>query len=233
MKARRRHALKENVLAHELGEIKSFFSRYGNWVLAGVVAVVIVVLVVLYYQKLSKKRLADEAAEYERLARYANIEEDVRLNGLIELAETAKDPVVGAGSAVYVGDICSHKRLDALRRANHPAARDWRQKAERFYRLVIERYPERKLFQAKAHLGLGVLAEDGGELESARAAYEQARRSVNDAYPVAREAQRRLANLQAWSEPVRFATTTQASQPATGPSATQPASRPAKAPAGE
>ena len=233
MKAKRRHELKENVLAHEFGQIKSFFNRYGNWVLAAVTAVVIVLLVVWYYSRLSKRRLADELSEYERLTRFANVEDDARLSGLTQLAETAKDRVVAAGSAVYAGDLCLQRYLDALRQGDAAAGREWREKAERFYHLAIDRYPDRKMFQAKAHLGLGVLAENVGDLVSARAEYEQASRSVSAVYPVAMEAQRRLAHLEAWSKPVRFATTTQASQPTTAPVATQPASSPATAPAGK
>ena len=32
MKSKRRHELQENVLAHELVEVKQFFSKYGNWI---------------------------------------------------------------------------------------------------------------------------------------------------------------------------------------------------------
>ncbi len=230
MKARRRHALKENVLAHELGQIRAFFSRYGNWVLAGVTAVAIVLLVVWYYVNLSRGRAAEELAEYQRLSRSVGIEEQARLNGLVNLAETAKDQVVAAASAVFAGDLCAQKHLDAVVAQDRAEAPQWRDKAEKYYHLAIEKYPERKMFRAKAHLGLGILAEDAGNVEAARAEYEQASRLVNESYPVAMEAQRRLANLQTWERPARFATTTQASQPATSPAATRAAPGPATAP---
>lgn len=230
MKAKRRHELKENVLAHELGEIKAFFGKYGNWVLAGVTAVAVVLLVVWYYHRASTRREAEEQGQYTRLTRHADVEDEERLKGLVEMVETAKDPVVAAGSAVYLGEFCYNKYVDALRRGNRHEAQDWRKKAEQYFRLTIEKYPDRKVYLTKAHLGLGDLALNAGDLASAEAQYEKAGRSVHAAHPLAMNAQRKLRDLKTLSEPVRFATTTQATQPA-APAASGPATRPTTAPA--
>ena len=43
MKSERRHELKENVLASELGRLRDLLNRYGNWIMGAVLAVVVIV----------------------------------------------------------------------------------------------------------------------------------------------------------------------------------------------
>ena len=104
MKTKRRHELKESALTHELGAMKSFLARYGNWVLVGATAALIVVLIVWYYHQRGKEQQAEERARYIRLQR---AEPSEKLAGLIELAESAKSADIAARSAVNVGDLCA------------------------------------------------------------------------------------------------------------------------------
>ena len=60
MKSKRRHELQENVLAHELVEVKQFFSKYGSWIFGGSLAVLIVVLIVWFAHSRGRQRAADE-----------------------------------------------------------------------------------------------------------------------------------------------------------------------------
>jgi len=233
MKSNRRHELRENVLAHELVNIKEFFSRYGNWILTSVTVVALVLVVWMYYRGRVERRFSSEKTDLVKYTRQPGLTEDERLDGLIGLAETAKDTLVGSRAAVRAGDFCSQKYLDAIRRSDSLQTQQWREKAERYYRLAIDKYPNRKPLAAKAYLGLGILAESAGDAAAAEANYDQVGRLVHAGFPAAIEARRRSRLLQGWLEPVRFATTTQSTQPASSPStAPRPASTlPASAPA--
>lgn len=230
MKTRRRHELKENVLAHELGKIKDFFNRYGNWITGAVVAALIVFLIVWHYRARSARELAEQRNNYETFRReiYEPEKRDSAEAGLIELAENARDPFISALACVDVADFCSSRYADALRRSDAAQTQQYRRKAEKYYRLVIQKHPDRNPFVARAHFGLGMLAENQADWTTARSEYEQVRRLVNSAYPVAIEAQLRLNRLDGWSKPVRFATTEPATAPATtAPATTEPATAPA------
>ena len=220
-------------MAHELGVVKRFLNRYGNWVLVGVTAALIVGLIVWYYHNRGKEQQAEERARYMRLRR---AEPSEQLAGLIELAESAKSADIAARSAVDVGDLCAVRAHTPSADPAGAEARNWRDKAEKYYRLAIEKYPDIKLVVARAHFGLAVLAENEGDEKTAEAEYKQVLRVVHMAYPVAREARGNLESLKERLKPVRFATTTQASQPAattqaSQPAATAPATRPAPEPA--
>lgn len=222
MKARRRHELKENVLAHELGQLKEFLGKYGNWVFGGLAAAVIVLLVARHYVGRGQARYDEDKQRLEQLQQDAKLLPGQRLDKLTGLLETIENPVLAAEAAVWAGDLCVDEQLKALHEANRSEAAGYASKAEGYYTQVISKYPDTKLFVAKAHLGLGILAENAGAPAKAKEHYEEILRLVNSGYPVAQEAKRRLGMHQAWSRPVRFSTApaepTTATAPATGPS---------------
>jgi len=225
MKARRRHELKENVLAHELGQIKTFFNKYGNWILAGATAVAVVLLVIWYSDTRSARALAEEKARFDRLMRDSSMSEKDRLAGLDDLARGAKNPVVAASAGVFLGDMYSDRHLTAVNASDTLAANRARANAEKYYRFVISEYAERALLVARAHFGLAVMAENAKQTDQARKHYEAVKRLVKPSLPVALDAALRLAQLKRWSATVPFATTTRAT------TASAPASGPASAPA--
>lgn len=230
MKAQRRHELQENVLAHELGEIKTFFNRYGNWILGLAVATMVVLLIVWHYRSRSATELVEQSARFETLKRdvYVQDKQASALEGLVDLAEDARDPLLSASAYMLSADFCAEQYVTGLRRSDSQQADQYRKKAEEYYRLVIEKHHDRNVFVARAHLGLGMLAESAADWATARSEYEQVRRLLNDGFPVSAEAQRRLNNLEVWSKPFRFATTAPTTEPATTGPATKPALTDAK-----
>ena len=225
MKAKRRHELKENVLARELVQLKEFFSRYGTWLLVGAAAVGLVLLVVGRVRASRRQALYAERARYAELTRSPSIKEEERLKGLAELAETARDPLTAADAAIAAADLWSQRYIDALVRSASPEADKARRKAEELYNLVITRYAQQSRHVAKAHFGLGALAESAGDKQAAERHYRKASQMLNRGYPVVLEAQRRLAALADFRE-VRFATTLP-TQPttSTAPAASGPAGK--------
>jgi len=220
MKSKRRHELKENVLAHELQQAKSFLSRYGGWV-AG--AALVVAIGWLIYGQLRGRQERARAAERDRfdvLNRSARMEKAERLKGFLDLAGSAEDPVTAAASAVRAANIHSQDFLTALQQDNSEQAEEARRNAEKYYRMAIAAHPELKQICANARLGLGILHENNGDMEGARTEYEAAEKLAG---PGASEATRRLAKLDAW-----FATRPlPRSRPATRPA---PLTRPASGP---
>ncbi|MDY7010852.1 MAG: tetratricopeptide repeat protein [Planctomycetota bacterium] len=227
MKAQRRHELHENVLAQELGNIRSFYKRYGNWITALLVAVLVVVLVVWHYRSRSAAELAEQSALYETLKRDIGVpdKQASALEGLIDLAENARDPLLSASASMFAADFCSEQYVTGMRRSDGKPVDQYRAKAEKYYRLVIENNPDRKVFVARAHLGLGMLAESAANWTTARSEYNLVQRLLDESFPVSAEAQRRLNILDAWSKPFRFATIA----PTTEPAATAPTSKPSEA----
>jgi len=253
MKSQRRHELKENVLAHELGQIRRFFSKYGHWITGALTALAVVVAILLFYRGRSARKFAEEKNRFQTLtsevsvsldelrtwplkspkelrswAEQVNTKLDEQLDGLADLAENASDPFLAASAALWVADTCSKRLLYAPPGPTRDS-QSLRRRAERYYRLVVTRYPAQKVLVARAHMGLGVLAENAGDMDLARTEYDQAAKQVSSAHTLAIQARWRIQNLPRWFEPVKFATTLPATQPATSP-ATQPATQPATSP---
>ncbi len=229
MKAQRRHELQENVLAHELGQMKTFFNRYGNWITGVVVAALIVLLIVWHYRSRSAAELLEQAAMFETLKQsiYEPDKQASSLEAMVDLAQSARDPLIAASASVFVADFYARQYMTDLRNPEGKQAGEYREKAKTYYNLVIEKHSGWKIFVAKAHLGLGILAENAADWTTAKSEYELVKRSLDDTFPAWIEAQRRLNNLKIWKEPFRFATTLPTTVPATKPADTQPASKPA------
>ncbi|OPX24088.1 MAG: hypothetical protein B1H04_02835 [Planctomycetales bacterium 4484_123] len=232
MKARRRHELKENVLARELVQLREFFSRYGTWMLTGVIAAGLVVLIVTRVRSSRRQALYAERVRYAELTRDASMKDDQRLKGLAELAETARDPLTAANAAIAAADLWSRKYVGALIRSSSSEADEARRKAEELYNLVLTRYPQQSRHVAKAHFGLGALAESAGDKQAAEDHYSQAARMLNRGHPTVLEAERRLAALADLRE-VKFATTLPTRPAATSAPATRPAASGPSEPAGK
>jgi tetratricopeptide (TPR) repeat protein len=98
--------------------------------------------------------------------------------------------------------------------------------ASSYYEKAMAQHPDRPLAQAESRLGLASLAEDMGDLDAAKEHYEAVLALKGlDGYPVVKQAEDGLGNLDWLAEPVRMASTAPAEPE------TQPASQPATAPA--
>lgn len=223
MKSKRRHELQENVLAHELGEVKQFLSKYGNWIAGGLAAVLIVVLIVWYTHSRAEKQQTEEETRFSRAIGqvYDPANEASALASLGELAENAKDRLLAARVAGFLGEFYSSKHQASVREGSLEAA-DLMTKANRYYQMVVNERNAPKLLLAAAHVGLGTLAYDAGDVATAKAEYEKAVKAHPQS-PGGIEARRLLAGMEGRSGPVHFVTTL----PTTAP-ATVPGSRPAE-----
>lgn len=229
MKAKRRRELKENILAHELAQLRQFLSKYGSWIALAIVAVAVVLVVVWRLRAQEKVTFAREKQELELLRTHPDMPRKDRLDGFRRLAESAESPLVAASSAIHAANMYSR---DAGRASDPdgPDARQARDNAARYYRMALERAaePELTLTAASAHYGLGILAENQGDKAAARNHYEQALALGGKDHLAGEQLQR----LDEWFAARRFPATRPATAPATAsaPVASGPASRPAPGP---
>lgn len=224
MKSQRRHELKENVLAHELARLRDFLNQYGNWITGGIVAVAIVILIAWYFHGRSQRLMVEEQAQFNDALGNPSLEAKDRMDRLEQMANGARDPLIGAESAVRLGDGFADQYLEATVRGAGENAADLRTKAEGFYNLAITKYPKQKEMAARAHFGLASLAESAGELETAKAEYARAEQVAGSNHPVAVEARTAISALGNATQPVRLATTTQAvTRPTVAPAGKGPA----------
>ena len=224
MKAQRRHDLKQNVLDAELGKLVGFFRRRGTQLLWGVVGAVLIGAIAWYAYSQHVRKVAAIQTQHDDLVLLqdnpANDEQVIK--GLGELADQVKVRWIAADACVRLGDLYARQ---ALASASPADTVELIGKSSDWYRKPLADHPDNAMAVAKAHLGLGLLAETQGAFAEARKEYQAVTQQKGLAgYPVATLAEKKLAALAALESPVRMATTLP-SQPATAPAAdTQPAS---------
>ncbi len=240
MRAKRRHELKENILAHELAKLRQFLSKYGSWIALAIVAVAVVLVVVWRLRAQEQAGFAREKQELDLYCTHPDMPRKDRLDNFCRLAESAEDPLVAASSAIEAGNMYSQDYEDHVRAgdADGPDARQARDNAARYYRMALERHarvkPKLKPTAATAHYGLGILAENQGDKAAARRHYEQALALGGKGHQAGVHLQR----LDEWFAARRFPATRPATAPATtsapaatsAPGATAAGSRPASGP---
>ncbi len=224
MKAKRRHELQQNVLASEIGKTVEFFRKWGTYIAWGLLVVALVILVVLYARSKTRQRAEQLQAKYDRLVTKqfnpsANL--DDLLAGFRGLADQGDNRRIAADSCVYAGAVCA--RQGAVGELTSPALllESPLQQAAEYYRRAISEFPDQSQAVAKAHFGLGKLAESRGDVGAARAEYQVILgMKALAGYPIVTQAEAAIEDLEALAEPVRMATTAPTTSPATAPATT-------------
>jgi hypothetical protein len=219
MKAKRRHELRENILAGYLTQAKDLLGKYGNW-LIGIVAAVVIIVLVIYTQvnkgqrilAEEKQRLEQSAGAFSAISGELKPEDKKRLDDLTDLARTAKNEMVAAEAAVAAGDLYSQLSINAL--VANKNGEEFAKKAKEMYDLALT-HPKAKRSVAAAHLGLGVLLENAGDIKAAKAEYDELGKLLPMSDPLSAEASGRSNNLANWALPVKFATTMPSTAPTT------------------
>jgi len=214
MKSQRRHELQHNTLDTELGKIIQFFRTHANRILWGVLVVAAIALGVVYLRNRSIRQEQALLAQYESLQRDQMPPEE-RIQGYESLMVQDANERIAAMSAIHAAELYAVKALLAGTAEDRLQAN---QQAERLFRRAAEDYPGQKLATAKGHFGLAKQAENRGDWEAARAAY-QAAQAVDgiSRYPVAVAAKQGEEALKYVSAPPRLATVRPATAPATAP----------------
>ena len=212
MRTDRRQDLKTNELSHQLDAVRDYVKE--NATLLTVIAVIVVVVVgaSLAYAKWQNDLRAEA---WDTIAAAAAKDDPVKVVDELE-AVAAKEITPGLTKAALlrIGETAMRENTRPAKPEDAkdsplpaPVAKpvDWAAKARETYTQIMTRFPDDKLAAGDAIVALGVLAEDQGDAEKARAMYK---RVVDDKHflhtSLVAEAEYRLTHLDQWSKPVVF-----------------------------
>jgi hypothetical protein len=233
MKAQRRHELQRNALEVEIRNLWEFLRRRGNYLAWGALGVAAIVLAVVWYVKRSGSDAEATQAKFVRCT-YLPISEE-RTQGLSEVAAKTSHPFWASQATVQLGYDLATILAQRWPDMSDAERLELRGQAESYYKRTISDFPKEPLAAAKAHYGLGKLAESWGDLDQARAEYDGILREAQTADGLKDQPIVFLANDALTKLPLlRGDVYMPASAPATGPAtwpATGPASGPATSPA--
>ena len=235
MKAKRRHELQENVLSSELAQVVGFFKKRGSAIAWGVLIAALIVFVIVYVRGKSQKKAARLQQDFDTAMTAATLTPEARKDILRSLAEQNDDERIAALSVVRLGDIYLAEMTVAGPTTDPVEWKRLGDEAGRWYRVAIDSFGDETLPVAKAHFGLGKLAENRRDFETARVEYQAAIRITElSGQDVVKRASWSMQRLELLGKPVAMATTAPApkaeAQPATD-LATQPTTAPATGPA--
>jgi hemoglobin-like flavoprotein len=155
-----------------------------------------------YWTRPAEIALAQEKQRFERLTSHYDIPSEELFSGLADLAENAKNEVTSASAAIYLGNLYTQQCLNAMLKTTPDSSTAARDKAEKFYRLVVTKHPQQKRLVAKAHYGLAVLAENvADDLATAISEYRMVTQVVDAYSPEAAAATSRIRALQSATLP--------------------------------
>ncbi len=249
MKAKRRHDLKENLLANELVQVKEFLNKYGTWILIAIAAVAVGLWAYNKHTASKATEAWNEKIGLTNILTDAKMSREERAKNLDELAETAKDPLIAAEAGLTAGSLWSQMYRDAIVSPDDVSegkALEYRKDSRKAYERVLAEHAQEYRLAARAHYGLAVLEENmaeaflqAGDIAGAKGHQEAAKGHYGDVAKLlgtkdptsiaARERARRIDQ----AKPIRFATTLPSPPaPTTAPGeAPAPATAPAEAPA--
>jgi predicted negative regulator of RcsB-dependent stress response len=216
MKAQRRHDLRENLLASEIGKVADFLKKNGSYLATGVLVVAVAVFAVVILRGRAEAKEAGVRLQWDRVqqAKYApEFDRSQLVKELTDLTEQTTDKRLAALAAVELGDEFSRRILAS----NDVDRTELAKKAEYWYRWAISKFVEEDLAVGKAHLGLATLHETAGQFDQAATELQAVTKMTQlQGQPVMLLARIELQRLADLKQPVRMATTLPASQPAAG-----------------
>jgi len=196
LKAQRRHELKESELAKDLGKAGRFIKdNLRSLTMSLVILIAVILLVVVLINRHIESRQAEWRDFYIRTAvpQMGSAQTRAELQSLAE--QTSQDDLA-AWIYVRIGDLATVEWSGRQYELSSAQSAALQREAKTAFETVITRYGDHVRAVAKAHLGLGRLAESTGDIEGARAAYQVAADLQSQgAGLVAAEALRRQAQL--------------------------------------
>jgi len=172
LKATRRHDLKENELARDLGRAGEFIRRYLQWLVGGLVAIVVIIAIIFYA---SHRRQADRQEHWQRFAALSAIAETPRsdIAGLRLLAEQTPQKALAAWAYVKLGESIYSELRQRHCELDEQARQILKDEAREAFTTVLSQYGVYSEAVGQANLGLARLAENDGQFDAAREAYQQ------------------------------------------------------------
>ncbi len=195
MKTERRHELQENELANWLGEKITKIQPYGKTILGVGVLIVAVLFAVSY---INGRGAETEKEAWSAYFRAMNSGDPVEFR---DMAADYPGTVAAGWSLQSAGDLFFNQGVGKLFQ-NRSEAMEQLQTARDAYEVVVKTYVSDPMLQARAKFGLAKAEEAMGNLDSAKAKYEELAKQTGDS-EMAKLAQQRVDQLdrpatQAW-----------------------------------
>ncbi len=236
MKSERRHELRENELAKDLGIAGEFVKNHLRGLITGLIVFVAALFLGFALVGQWRESRQNEWVDFYVLSFSTQIDPAESRQNLHGLAEGTSQETLAAWANVRIGDLAyveiTNKRPDL---SDEQLAK-LRQEGASAYQTVIDRYGVQARAVAKAYLGLGRLAETFDDFKVARDAYKAAAdREVAGARLAAGEALARMNAMGTAPEPVQMAQRPEPEPPAepAGTPAAEPVETPAEQPQAE
>ncbi|MCY2930646.1 MAG: hypothetical protein NTV86_14345 [Planctomycetota bacterium] len=167
MKSERRHELKQNVLGAELTKAFGFFRTHGKLAAYGVLGIAAVLLVYVWVQKHAQSKERGAQADFTRLVLGGEARTE-NLPQLEAIVDGDSNEFRAAYAGVTAGDVCVNVAMTGEGTIPAEEYRKALANARSYYDKVIEKFPQQPGAVAKAHMGLGVVAEMEKGLSAAR-----------------------------------------------------------------
>jgi tetratricopeptide (TPR) repeat protein len=169
MRSEERHELEKNTLDEELGKLVAFLRERGTQLATVLLVIAVTVLVVVFFVRRSRANRAAVVNQYSQVTwAGGQMSQEQRVEQLKALAGQDTVEIVAAESMFLLGG----HYADMMFRAETPARRDeLARQATAEYERILNLYPDRRLLVAKAHLGIGNIAQSLGEMDKARSHY--------------------------------------------------------------
>lgn len=225
MKSERRHELQYNELGQQLTGLMAWVKKNSTFIAWGALLAAVVVLVVVFLHRSNEKKFVERQNDFDHAI--TAVDPDVRLNGLIKIADEEGDKFITARATQLVADEYSSKIISGQGKATPEELKQFNAKAKDYYQRLVEKFKEFPSMVAQAHFGLAKLAENAGDFDTARAEFKAVKESSPAGYPILASAEQGLKEVDTLRQEVKFATTAPATQPSSAPAATGPAAAPA------
>jgi tetratricopeptide (TPR) repeat protein len=215
MKSRRRHELKESSLVTGWRSAAAFVKRNNTRIAAVLFAGVVIAAIAVYAVNRSRQARNLRQMEFDALIAAAEDPPKEWLERMKALADQDGDERLAALACVAVGDEYA-SRIGGAGGASSSSD------AAAYYNRALEQFPEQHVAAGRARYGLAKLAEDRGDLQAAREAYDAVLNSPQLAgQPVVELAKMAKERLEEIASPVEMV----AARPEPPAAATQPADR--------
>jgi hypothetical protein len=210
MKTERRQELRTNELSQQLEEIGEYAKRNAVPLTVAVIAAAVLVGGGFTYAKWQHDRRMEA---WDTIDNPAAATDPARVISDCEaVAKENLTPELTVAALLRVAATSMHQILlpDTGKKEGGDVAlpaetTEYTEKAQRVYTEIVDRFATDVTAAGQAMIGLGVLAEDRGDMEQARSWYQKV---IDDSRyadtPFHKEANYRLSGLQRWSAPVNF-----------------------------
>ncbi len=219
MKATRRQELRSNELADWVSNIVAYVQARSQTIIVVLVAAVVLLGVAMYWRSSAQSRRVEGWQTLLILLSTSKQQDPAVLDKLEQVPGSYSDPALKAMAYAQVGN----RLVDEATLADKPeVAQDYLGRAEAAFQAILAQTPDQRYPAAIARMGLGSLAADRGDFDSAKRYYEMVGNDEQlKGTPFPAEASAALTALEAARKLPPLAATTQPAEAAVA--STQPA----------